>query len=187
MWSLTPEREQRWLHLAELCLQRRSLWQQDLLIEVFIGKCIKYLWLICFSPSVNIVLEKTLKDYIVSMWIDQVAGRLSAKIILHRIISVVWLTNFLSEILTQSTHDDELTSFLWAWRGGRALLRSVTLMIAHSPLEESGGGSCRLSGCCLWRESILVKLSSARIELSAGNYNRRQRLNLLQYIITLPT
>ena len=74
----------------------------------------------------------------------------SIKIILHRIISVVWLTNFLSEILNQSTHDDELSRFLWAWRGGRALLRSVTLMIAHSPLQGSGGGTCRLSGCiCL--------------------------------------
>ena len=140
-----------------------------------------------FNHTLNVVFYVNFKDRIVSMSVEQPAGQANIKIILHRIISVVWLTNFLSEILTQSTHDDELTSFLWAWRGGRALLRSVTLMIAHSPLEESGGGSCRLSGCCLWRESILVKLSSARIELSAGNYNRRQRLNLLQYIITLPT
>ena len=29
------------------------------------------------------------------------------KIILHRIISVVWLTNFLSEIRSLSPHDDE--------------------------------------------------------------------------------
>ena len=48
------------------------------------------------------------------------------KIILHRIISVVWLTNFLSEILNQSTHDDELNNFFWAWRGGRALSRDLS-------------------------------------------------------------
>ena len=32
---------------------------------------------------------------------------LQIKIILHRIISVVWLTNFLSEIRSLSSHDDE--------------------------------------------------------------------------------
>ena len=32
---------------------------------------------------------------------------LLSKIILHRIISVVWLTNFLSEIRSLSSHDDE--------------------------------------------------------------------------------
>ena len=33
--------------------------------------------------------------------------RAVSKIILHRIISVVWLTNFLSEIRSLSNHDDE--------------------------------------------------------------------------------
>ena len=36
----------------------------------------------------------------------------------------MWLTNFLSEILNPSTHDDELDNFLWAWRGGGALSRA---------------------------------------------------------------
>ena len=35
------------------------------------------------------------------------AQRANIKIILHRIISVVWLTNFLSEIRSLSNHDDE--------------------------------------------------------------------------------
>ena len=35
------------------------------------------------------------------------AQRATFKIILHRIISVVWLTNFLSEIRSLSNHDDE--------------------------------------------------------------------------------
>ena len=120
VWLLTPEREHRWLYLAELFLQRRSLWKLNLLNEVFDWKMHIIFIVICFSPTVKDVFKKTLKDKIVLMWIDQVAGRPKSKIILLRIISVVWLTNFLSEILTQSTHDDELTSFLWAWRGGRA-------------------------------------------------------------------
>ena len=59
-------------------------------------------------------------------WLDGQAMQCNVKIILHRIISVVWLTNFLSEIMNQSTHDDELNNFLWAWRGGRALSRDLS-------------------------------------------------------------
>ena len=40
-------------------------------------------------------------------WVNSTAQRAIFKIILHRIISVVWLTNFLSEIRSLSNHDDE--------------------------------------------------------------------------------
>ena len=40
-------------------------------------------------------------------WLASTAQKPIAKIILHRIISVVWLTNFLSEIPSLSNHDDE--------------------------------------------------------------------------------
>ena len=40
-------------------------------------------------------------------WVYSTAQRATFKIILHRIISVVWLTNFLSEIRSLSNHDDE--------------------------------------------------------------------------------
>jgi hypothetical protein len=39
--------------------------------------------------------------------VTSTAQRATFKIILHRIISVVWLTNFLSEIRSLSNHDDE--------------------------------------------------------------------------------
>ena len=73
------------------------------------------------NQTLNVVFYVTFKDRIVSMSVEQPAGQAIIKIILHRIISVVWLTNFLSEILTQSAHDDELNSSLWAWRGDRPL------------------------------------------------------------------
>ena len=40
-------------------------------------------------------------------WVGSTAQSTNFKIILHRIISVVWLTNFLSEIRSLSNHDDE--------------------------------------------------------------------------------
>ena len=40
-------------------------------------------------------------------WVFSTARGVNFKIILHRIISVVWLTNFLSEIRSLSNHDDE--------------------------------------------------------------------------------
>ena len=40
-------------------------------------------------------------------WLDSTAQKAISKIILHRIISVVWLTIFLSEIRSLSNHDDE--------------------------------------------------------------------------------
>ena len=39
--------------------------------------------------------------------VNSTALMVNFKIILHRIISVVWLTNFLSEIRSLSNHDDE--------------------------------------------------------------------------------
>ena len=39
--------------------------------------------------------------------LESTAQKPTSKIILHRIISVVWLTNFLSEIRSLSNHDDE--------------------------------------------------------------------------------
>ena len=67
-----------------------------------------------------------------------------SKIILHRIISVVWLTNFLSEIrnLTNPRWWVE-QQLLSVKRYQNSLRRSDTLMIAHLPF--TGG----------WRELVL--------------------------------
>ena len=80
------------------------------------------------------------------------------KIILHRIISVVWLTNFLSEILNQSTHDDELNNFLWAWRGGWALSRARSRWWS---LTLPGGG---------WRRELLSEWSGSWKGFSSHSY-----------------
>ena len=73
------------------------------------------------------------------------------KIILHRIISVVWLTNFPSEIRNlinpQWWVEQQLLSVK---RYQNSLQRSETLMIAHLPITKEGGGSwCCLSGFLL--------------------------------------
>ena len=47
------------------------------------------------------------KNISTESWKTHQENQLETKIILHRIISVVWLTNFLSEIRSLSPHDDE--------------------------------------------------------------------------------
>ena len=80
------------------------------------------------------------------------------KIMLHRIISVVWLTNFLSEILNWSTHDDELNNFLWAWRGGWALSRAQSRWWS---LTLPGGG---------WRRELSSEWSGSWKGFSSHSY-----------------
>ena len=82
---------------------------------------------------------------------------LLSKIILHRIISVVWLTNFLSEIRSLSSHDDEtdlqflsvkpikgfipliiddrlqfLNKLQWSWRSLSGFLKTITNKLAEN-------------------------------------------------------
>ena len=65
---------------------------------------------------------------------------LHTKIILHRIISVVWLTSFLSETWSFSIHDDETKFHILSVKPLRQLTVVWTLMIAHCTLLCSDGG-----------------------------------------------
>ena len=67
-----------------------------------------------FPWSICVRKWKWLSNQTFSQWVCLKTGRREYsftlrydKIILHRIISVVWLTNFLSEIRSLSNHDDE--------------------------------------------------------------------------------
>ena len=97
-------------------------------------------WMVGKINKTFCTVKLNFKAYLISnlVWYHLMPS--NVKIILHRIISVVWLTNFLSEILNQSTHDDELSSRSWAWRGAGALQRSCTLMIAHLPFTGGWRG-----------------------------------------------
>ena len=61
------------------------------------------------------------------------------KIILHRIISVVWLTNFLSEIRSLSNHDDETQFHILSVKPIEKLQCFWSLMIAHCSTTSSDG------------------------------------------------
>ena len=87
--------------------------------------------------------------------------QLQSKIILHRIISVVWLTNFLSEIRSLSPHDDE------AWL-------HVLSVILDSDLESKTIDD-RLQGLLplQWMWSSLSGLSKMKLM-----WKQRKNLNL---------
>ena len=61
----------------------------------------------CFSLFLRTLSRTPSKQAVsVALRVNSTAQRAIFKIILHRIISVVWLTNFLSEIWSLSNHDD---------------------------------------------------------------------------------
>ena len=80
--------------------------------------------MISFCSCVGIQDNRVRKDYREYKNYKKVIADKAVYVLLHKIISVVWVTNFLSQILNQSTHDDD---------------RSLSL-------ADSGGGSRRLSG-----------------------------------------
>ena len=83
------------------------------------------------------------------------------KIILHRIISVVCLTNFLSEIWSLFTHDDEVSTSSWAWRGtlSQPSWISVHWWSLATCSTGSGWWSCSLSGYLIKGSSSFTVMS----------------------------
>ena len=67
--------------------------------------------------------------------LNSTAQKAISKIILHRIISVVWLTNFLSEIRSLSNHDDAIQFRILSVK----LQCFWSLMIAHCSIMSSDG------------------------------------------------
>ena len=106
-------------------------------------------WVKAHSP----VLSLCSPIYVLILdWLVRRARQGEVKIILHRIISVVWLTNFPSEIRRPtSPRWWASASFSWAWKGAgtNSTVGNCALMIACLCLVQWQRKRCRLSGCCI--------------------------------------